>query len=163
MFNGLRQGATLYILSKADRPTLELAQVVSVSNMRPKQNAQFGQYGLEQVVDVTVNQKTGQETYNDLPAQGNIANYRSEGVVVSDSKEAMLSEVMAMEKTSSDILSSIEYHQNVVESCHEMQLVLNPQLAKDKEYNDRLGALEDSMNSMSSVLKDIKSMLSAKS
>ena len=93
MFQSLRQSNLFYILQKGETPALKVGQVVSVSNPQPK----YGQYvpgqafgqNMETVVDVTV--KVGEETmeFKQLPANLSIANFGQNGVVVSESREAM--------------------------------------------------------------------------
>ena len=54
MFQGVRQGSVLYILKKGENPTLNTAQVVSVSNPYTPSNTQ-NIFAKASVVDVQVN------------------------------------------------------------------------------------------------------------
>ena len=157
MFQSLRQQNIFYILQKGDNPGLKVGQVVSVSNPQPKYGQlvpgqAFGQ-NVETVVDVSV--KVGEETmeFKQLPANLSIANFGSSGVVVSESREAML-------RTSEQVLESIPYHENVIASCDDMLKVLNPQLAKEKAQEEKIGALEQKVSGMEGTLTDIREMLS---
>ena len=94
MFNSLRQGSPFFILEKVDEPKLKIGSVVSVSQPTPKYNNTFipnQQFG-EMTVDVVV--KVGEEEikFEKLPSNLSIANFGANGVVVSESKEAMNSE-----------------------------------------------------------------------
>lgn len=163
MFGGLRTNAIVYILDKGgDRPVLRTGQVVSVSNPRPLYQGvtgmpQFGTQGQDMAVDVKA--KAGDENFdfNNLPAQGVLAT--SGGLIVSDSREAMCAEVEAMQRASGDIIDSVDYHREVVRACEEMRETLNPQFAKDKEQERKIGQLEDKVTGMEGTLSEIKDML----
>ena len=154
MFQSLRQQNIFYILQKGDNPSLKVGQVVSVSNPQPKYGQlvpgqAFGQ-NVETVVDVSVK----------VPAALSIANFGSSGVVVSESREAMNAEVEAMLRTSKQVLESIPYHESVIASCDDMLKVLNPQLAKEKAQEEKIGQLEQKVSGMEGTLTDIREMLS---
>ena len=115
MFQSLRQSNIFYILQKGENPELKMGQVVSVSNPQPK----YGQYvpgqtygqNMETVVDVSV--KVGEETidFKQLPANLSIANFGANGVVVSESREAMNAEVESMLRISRGGIESVPYHE----------------------------------------------------
>lgn len=161
MFQGLRQGGLFYILEKGDDLNLKIGHVVSVSNPQPKYN-QFAtpNYGNqpEMVVDVKV--KIGEENieFKQLNANMNIAN--SGNVVVSDSKEAMSAEVEGLLRSSKQIIESIPYHEKVVASCDVMLRELNPQFAKEKEQEEKIGMLEEKMVGIEGTLNNMMGMLS---
>jgi hypothetical protein len=164
MFQSLRQSNLFYILQKGETPALKVGQVVSVSNPQPK----YGQYvpgqafgqNMETVVDVTV--KVGEETmeFKQLPANLSIANFGQNGVVVSESREAMNAEVESMLRTSNQVIESVPFHKNVISSCDGILRDLNPQFAKEKEQEEKIGALEQKVCGVESTLTDIKDMLS---
>lgn len=164
MFSGLRPQSLFYILEKGESPILKVGQVVSVSNPQSKfgqftPNPMFGQ-PTETTVDVTV--KVGEETveYKQLPSNLSIANSDQSRVVVSDSREAMSSEVEAMLRTSKGILESVPYHNNVITSCDSILRELNPQFAKEKEQEEKIGILEKKMGSIETHLAQISGLLS---
>ena len=161
MFGGLRQNSIFYILEKAERPRLRLAQVVSVSNPQSKYGTTaIGLYQQpDQVVDVSV--KADEETleFKQLPTGQTIAN--SGNVVVSDSREAMLQEVEAMKRVSQSVLDSMDYHRGVITSCDEMLTTLNPSIAKERAQEERITGIEERMGGMESTLTNIQDMLSA--
>lgn len=164
MFQSLRQSNIFYILQKGENPDLKIGQVVSVSNPQPK----YGQYvpgqtfgqNMETVVDVSV--KINDETieFKQLPANLSIANFGQNGVVVSDNREAMNAEVESMLRTSKQVIESISFHENVISSCDAILRELNPQFAKEKEQEEKIGALEQKVCGVENTLTDIKDMLS---
>lgn len=161
MFSGLRQGSLFYILDKGDDLTLKIGQVVSVSNPQPKYN-QFSTPNYaqqpEMVVDVKV--KIGEETvdFKQLNSNMNIAN--SSNLVVSDNKDAMSAEVESLLRNSKQIIESVPYHEKVISSCDLMLRELNPQFAKEKEQEEKIGMLEEKMGSIEGTLNDMMGMLS---
>ena len=88
----------------------------------------------------------------------NIAN--SGNVVVSDSKEAMSAEVEGLLRSSKQIIESVPYHEKVIESCDTMLRELNPQFAKEKEQEEKIGMLEEKMVGIEGTLNDMMGMLS---
>ena len=162
MFSGVRQGSLFYILEKGEDLVLKTGQVVSVSNPQPKFNPlpmtqPYGQ--TDMVVDIKV--KVGEDTleFKQLGATQNIAN--SGNVVVSDSREAMSAEVEGLLRTSRQVLDSIPYHEKVLVSCDAMLRELNPQFAKEKEQEEKIGALEERMGDIDDKLSQMMGLLSS--
>ena len=163
MFSGLRTASLFYILEKGDNPTLKVGQVSTVSNPTPKYgqfstSPMFGQQ-METVVDISV--KVGDETmdFKQLPSNLSIANI-GQNIVVSENKEAMNAEVEAMLRTSRGIIDSIPYHEKVIASCDSILRELNPQFAKEKPQEEKIGALEERMGGIEGTLGSIQEMLS---
>lgn len=163
MFSGLRQNSLFYILDKGEELNLKVGQVVSVSNPQPKYNQYVPTQTFAQpetTVDVKV--KIGDETldFKQLPSNLSIANFGQNGVVVSESKEAMSAEVESMLRTSRGVIESIPYHEKVIQSCDVMLRELNPQFAKEKEQEEKIDKLENRMGSIEGTLNDMMGMLS---
>ena len=164
MFQGLRQNSLFYILEKGDNLNLKVGQVVNVSNPQPKYN-QFQTtmpYNPQQEMVVDVKVKVGDETidFKQIPANLAIANSENNSVVVSESKEAMSAEVEAMLRASNNILESIPYHQKVISNCDIILRELNPQFAKEKEQEEKIGALEERMGNIDDKLNKMFDLLS---
>lgn len=161
MFQSLRQNSLFYVLEKNDDIKLKVGQVVNVSNPQPK----YSQFQTsmpynqqEMVVDVKV--KLGDETveFKQLPATLSISDNNS--VVVSESKEAMSAEVEAMLRTSKNILDSVPYHEKTMAKCDIILRELNPQFAKEKEQEEKIGALEERMGNIDDKLNKMFDLLS---
>ena len=110
-------------------------------------------------VDIRV--KVDDETmdFKQLGANASIAN--SGNVVVSDSKDAMSAEVEGLLRTSKGILDSIPYHEKMLVSCDAILRDLNPTFKKEKEQEEKIGALEEKMVGIEGTLNDMMSMLSS--
>lgn len=161
MFQGVRQNGLFYILEKGDELKLRVGQVVSVSNPQPK----YGQFNAqafggqpEMTVDVRV--KVDDETmdFKQLNANASIAN--SGNLVVSDNKDAMSAEVEGLLRTSKAILESVPYHEKMLVACDSVLRDLNPTFKKEKEQEEKIGALEEKMVGIEGTLNDMMSMLS---
>lgn len=161
MFQANRQGNLFYILEKGEELRLKIGQVVSVSNPQPKYGSQFSvpAFGQsEMTVDIRV--KVDEETldFKQLNANASIAN--SGNVVVSDSKDAMSAEVEGLLRTSKAILESVPYHEKMLVACDNVLRDLNPSFKKEKEQEEKIGALEEKMVGIEGTLNDMMSMLS---
>lgn len=161
MFSALRQGSSFFILDKTNVPKLKIGSVVSVSQPMPKYNNTYvpGHNYTETVVDVVVKVNEEELKFEKLPSNLSIANFGQSGIVVSESKEAMIGEVEGMLRNSKNILESISYHKEVLESCDEIMKELNPQLAKEKEQEEKITALEEKMVGVENILIEIHQKL----
>lgn len=161
MFQGLRQNSIFYVLDKSAEPVLKIGQVVSVSNPQPKfptyQPGQFAPGQMDMTVDVKVKLQDGEAEFRQLPASGQIAN--SGNMVVAESRDAMIAEVEAMMRHSQEVLDSRNWHEKVVKSCEQIMGVLNPQIAKEKAQEERIGNLESDVSGMKGTLTNIENML----
>ena len=163
MFSGLRQNSLFYILEKGDTVSLKIGQVLSVSNPQPKYN-QFPTMQPYSQPDTTVDVKVkvGDDVidFKQLPSNLSIANFGQNGMVVSESKEAMSAEVEAMLRNSNSIIDSIPYHKKILTCCDDMLRQLNPQFAKEKEQEEKIGGLEQKIGGIENTLSQMMGMLS---
>jgi len=157
MFSALRQGAPLYILEKGETPNIKIGQVESVTQPRPKYatyNPALGITGnMETIVDITVKINGDKKEYIGIPSNLSIHGYGD--IVISESREAMISEVDGMLQTSKSILESVDYHKKMVSMCEEMLKQLNPAYAKEQE---RDGAIDSLKNEVETLRKEISRM-----
>ena len=153
MFQTLRQGALIYVLDKGENPELKTAQVSNVTAPTPKYPTNFvtPQNMFETIVDVKIKMSDGTEqTFEKVPGNSSIANFGS--IVISESKEAMSSEVEAMLNNSRQVLDSVGYHQRVIDPSSELLKQLNPQYAKEKATEERMDSLETSLSEIKNLL-----------
>lgn len=112
MFSSSRQGGFIYVLSKGERPTVKIGQIESVSSPVPKYPTYNPSVPYspqpEMLIDIKV--RCGEEVldFQKLPANGEMFAYPN--VIVSEKKEAIISEVEAMMQTSKQIVESVSYH-----------------------------------------------------
>ena len=161
MFSSSRQGGFIYVLSKGERPTVKIGQIESVSSPVPKYPTYNPSIPYspqpEMLIDIKV--RCGEEVldFQKLPANGEMFAYPN--VIVSEKKEAIISEVEAMIQTSKQIVERVPNHKSVIESCDSILKELNPQFAKEKQQEDRINSLEQEVKSVKDGLGDIKSLL----
>lgn len=161
MFQELRQGSTIYVLDKNDKPTLKTGQVLSVGQPTPVYNTQTAgitlgmQPRMEIIIRAKVDDKEGDFAH--LPA--NLGTHDYGTMVVTDSREAMLSEVDTLKQRAQQELDRREKNEAIVAACNEMFKSLNPSYAKEAErdeaidnLNSRLDGIEDTMSQVLKLL-----------
>lgn len=160
MFSALREQSLFYILQKGENPVLKVGQVISVSQPVPKYGGMNpNQFGVETTVDVNVDVGGEKMEFKQLPSNLSIANFGSNGMVVSETRELMSGEVEAMMRTSRGILDSVKYHENVLAGCDKIRRDLNPDYAKEQEREEKIGTLEARMTGIESAIGDMRDML----
>ncbi len=145
MFSGLRENSILYILEKTPQGAI-LHEGVVVKEINST-NGYMPPLGMPKT-EISVEVRVGEIVHKveHLPTNQNLA--ERNGVIVSDSREAMYAEVKALERASDEYLSNVEYHTNIKNSCSEIYCKLDPQIAKDKATEERLSKLESFMGSL---------------
>ena len=97
----------------------------------------FGQQ--EMVVDVYVKIGDTSQKLEKLPASKSATTPEDNpNVFVTESLETMLAEVENIERTCNAELEKMPYYSTVAESCADIKLMLNPQLAKEKERDNEI-------------------------
>ena len=154
MFQGLSQGATLYILYK-NEPRMEKGRVIALNTHVPQFNpaqpqAMFG--GM--VTDLTV--AVGNDTlpFAGLPATASVANFPDKGMFVSEDQGMIVNELTAMRDNSQRIVDSYDAHKALRDKCDALLLTLNPE--KQKEMQNAKDVAE-----LKGELAEMKQMLSA--
>lgn len=162
MFSALRPGVTLYILDKTREPQIKTGFVDNVTIPRPMYKtfnpaASFGT-NMQTVVDITA--KVGDEkvTYEGVPSALSI--HSNGDVVISESREAMISEVDAMLQNSKSVLDSVEKHKTNIIACEKILKELNPVYARESERDQAIDTLTDKVNTMQNEFGSIKDTLS---
>lgn len=161
MFQGLRAGSPIYLLSKSE-PKIEIAEVISVGNPVPQYGANFQTGNFFQPKNtVDVKARVGEQVIDlqKLPAELDIADFGTSGMVVSESREAIINEIDGFKKLSVRALEGIDKHKHIVEECDKMLAALNPQIKKDAEQAEEIEKLKSGMNNLMDDMTDIKAML----
>ena len=150
MFQNLRENSQLFILHKDGNPYLEYGTVASVTAPTPKYPVSPAPMGtfpqMEMVVDIMVNIGGQVVPLKDLKANADIDDNGT--VVVSCSKDAINSEVSMMRQKSMDILSSTDYHKNVMACCDKMLNDLNPEIAAKRKQDEEIRSMKEQMNTI---------------
>ena len=161
MFSSMRPGSTLYILDKSEEPTVKSGYVENVTQPRPMYKTynpavSFGT-NMQTVVDIKV--KINNETKDIIGVPSNETIHAYGDYVVSETREAMISEVDAMLQNSKNIIESIDKHKAMIVACENILKNLNPIYAKEKERDTAIEDLTNQVNDMQSVLNRLESIL----
>lgn len=161
MFSGIRQGNLFYVLDKSNL-TLKIGEVESVSNPTPKygQSTYPTQPFAQPEMHVDIVAKFGEESLKFEQLPSNLSVTSKNNVIVADNRDSMNMEVEAMLRSSRAVIDSIPYHEKVLESCDKMLRELNPQFAKEKEQEEKIGALEARMGHIDGKLEKVLELLS---
>ena len=160
MFNSLRQGNLFYVLDKANLD-LKVGEVQSVCTPKPIYGQSMFQphYGQpETEIDIKVKIGDSIQDFTQLPSAQSVA--LKNNIFVTDNKDAMNAEIEAMLRSSRQAIESVPYHEKVVTACDAMLRELNPQFAKEKIQEEKIGALEEKMGGIENTLTQMMGLLS---
>jgi len=156
MFQGLSQGATLYILYK-NEPRMEKGRIISVNTHLPQFNPSQPQAMLGgMVTDLTVAVGSDTIPFAGLPASASVANFPDKGMYISEDQGMIINEITAMRDNSQRIVDSYDAHKTLRDKCDELLLSLNPErqkeIAQAKELSELRGQLEEMKKMLSAAL-----------
>lgn len=163
MFQSVRPNSPIYVFHKGDNPRLETGYVVNQPIPKPKYqmpNA-FGQ-PQELVVDLVIKLNDITVNMNAIPAQLDIADSYSNGenLVISDSREAMNSEILSLKQKSVDIINSVPYHKNLIITYEKLLSDFNPEVAEkqaqQKEISELRAQMDEMSRNMALLIKELK-------
>lgn len=154
MFQSLGAGNPIYVLHKDATPSLDKGTVVSVSIPVPKYQVPpvFGT-AQEMVVDLVVKINNQDVTYQKIPANADIADFGVNGIVISDSREAMNAEVLSLKNKSIEAINSVDYYKGVVEGCDKILSDLNPEYAERQSQAQEISELKAQVRELIAQLK----------
>lgn len=157
MFHSLRIGTPLYVLRK-NEPKLEVGEVTFVSQPVNQFNQPF--YGGTQPTTVDIKIQIGDKPmdFQKLPATFTIADCGN-GVVVSESREAISNEINILRQNSQRILESTDQHKAIVRKCEELLQELNPQVRQEAERAKEIESLGNRVGGLEMSLERIEGLL----
>lgn len=164
MFSALRQGSTVHIVEKtADGIVYRTAQVSSVSSPQFNNNHSYVNNPFSSTINITVNDNGTSRDFGGLPTNENIVRYNNGAIVVSESRDAIATEVDNLVRNSESILSedNLAYHKNMVNSGKDILGKLNPQFAKEQALDKEVKNLHDRVDSMDSKLDRLITLMSS--
>ena len=151
MFQTLRQGATVYILYK-NEPCIEFGEVLSMGIPSPQFCANYqanGQYlPQKNVIDIKVSVNGQTIDLQKLPADNVIADFGNNGMVVSTSKDAILTEVTTLRNNSQRIIDSVDKHRKNIEDCNGIIEQLSPELKQAAERDREIDGLKSDISEL---------------
>lgn len=161
MFSNLRTNSQIYILHRDTTPYVEIGQVVSVSQPRPRYQTNSYITPQEQVVDLVVGINGNNITLQSLPANLDVADQGTinGSLFISTTRDAMNTEINSMRQKSLDIISSVEHHKKVIQDCELLLQRLNPEFAEQKQQKQEIDMLKSQMSEMMAGMKDLMAQL----
>lgn len=160
MFSNLRTNSQIYILHRDATPYVEIGQVISVSQPRPRyQNNYITPQ--EQVVDIVVGINGNNITLQSLPANLDVADQGTinGSLFISTSRDAMNTEINSMRQKSLDIINSIDRHKKTIQDCELLLQRLNPEFAEQKQQKQEIDMLKTQVSEMMNGMKELMAQL----
>lgn len=156
MFQGLQQGATLYVLYK-NEPRMEKGRIISVNTHLPQFNPSQPQAMLGgMVTDLTVAIGSDTIPFAGLPANASMANFSDRGLFISEDQGMIINELNAMRDNSQRVVDSYDAHKALRDRCDALLLSLNPEKQREaqnaKEMADLKGELAEMKRMLSAFL-----------
>lgn len=163
MFQSVRPNSPIYVLHKGDNPRLETGYVANQPIPKPKYQMPhtFGQ-PQEMIVDLVIKLNDASINLASIPANLDIADSYSNGesIVISDSREAMNSEIISLKQKSLDLLNSVEYHKSLIASYDKILSDFNPEMAEKQAQQQEIAGLRNQIDelskSMALLVKQLK-------
>ena len=160
MFSTLRKGSTIYILDRTSKPEVKLGYIENVSMPRPMYPTYNPQVSLgtnmQTVVDIQT--RIGEET-KEFVVPSNLSVHTYGDYTLSESKEAMISEVDSLLQNSKDIVDSVDKHKENISAYQNILKELNPVYAKEQERDDAIDSLTQQVNGIHSALERLELLL----
>lgn len=160
MFQNLRTGTPLYVLDKKT-PQVVIYEVVKTT---PKQKVDATLQTIWppktfNVVDIEVKNESQNVTFKDVPAELSVADYGETGVVMSETREAILSEIENFRQASQRGLDDVPRLKKNVESCDAMIQLLNPKAKEEAERAKEFSTIKEEVAEIKKMMAEMyKSM-----
>lgn len=140
---------------------MKIGTVESVTQPRPKYSTYnpavpFGA-NMETIVDIHVKVDNDTRDYIGVPSNASIHGYGN--VVLSESRNDMVSEVNSTLQTSKQIIDSVDYHKKIIASCEDMLKQLDPDYAKQQERDSTIDSLKSEVGSLKNDVGKILNLL----
>lgn len=160
MFSSLTQGSKLYIYYKGFDAKLEIAEVVSKTEPQMQFGASpCGGY-VPSTMDITVSTSNGTTTFPGLNSNANFATYNNGEVLVSETRESVITEVENAKRTNQDIVDNYDKYVKSIENYDNILKQLNPQYAKEADREKRIGSLETKVIGIEDKIDKVLNLLS---
>ena len=82
-----------------------------------------------------------------------------EGIIVSDNKEAMNSELLSLKQKSIDSINSVEKHKQLLLSYEKILNDLNPEYAEKQQQQTEINMLKNQMKDVSATLSSLTELI----
>ena len=158
MFSGLIQGNTLHVLKIKDGIEYYNCPIEYISAIHPAYPTYTAGVSngmnMGSVVDITVSINDKKKEFAGVSALSSVST--SDSYIITDNKEAMISQVDNILQSRKKILNEISTYEDDIKKCQDLLKKLNPVYAKESAMDDAISELTDRVNSMQSEFGSIK-------
>lgn len=156
MFQNLRTGTPLYVLDKKT-PQVVIYEVVKVT---PRQKVDATLQAMWppktfNVVDIEVKNESQNVTFKDVPAELSVADYGETGVVMSITREAILTEIDNFRSASQRGLDDVPRLQRNIEACDSMTQLLNPKAKEEAERAKEFSTIKEEVAEIKKMMAEM--------
>lgn len=95
--------------------------------------------------------------FKNVPSSQSVTSYNN--AIITETKELMSNEVDNMLQSSKNVIDSVSYHENVIQSCEQILKSLNPRFAKEKERDEDIVNLKSKIGGIESKMDKILTLL----
>ena len=160
MFSGLRAGSVFYALDRKE-PKIEIGETVFVSQPRP-QIPTYNSGILSQpknVVDVKVKFGSSEREYKQVPADLSIADFGTDGIVISDNVDLMINEVKSFKSVSEKALKETDKHKHIIDKCNDILFSIDTKTQKEVQRDKEFSLIKEDVETLKQGIGDIKNLL----
>lgn len=154
MISALVPGNNLYILYTKDTPVLKIGEVVSKTEPVPTYNS-FGANYNDTKFNLVVKVDNEQLEFKNISGLASTMNDPSSGIFISETPEAMITEITNKSTISRKHIDSIPYHENALIAYDKMLKELNPRYAKEQKMDEDIANLKNRQDAMDGKLDQI--------
>ena len=154
MLSTLRQGAPLFVLDKS-KQTVSIGEVISVTPQPAQMSMAYvpgGMFPQRPTVNIKARIDGNEINFVRLVGDASSAEDPAGGIVVCESKEAVISEITAFRANSARALEQVQMHQNVVSNCDKLLLQLDPAKQREAEQTKEIASLRDEISELKALL-----------
>lgn len=153
MFSTLRQDSLLYVIDKNSQRRFYTVRNPKVSAPYPEFKTAFPTPGTPMFVDVDGEDGNTAVKFAKLPAA--MSAHEFNGIFVTENRDAVQAELEAMKAKSKSVLDSREYHEEIIAFCDETLPLVNPNIAQERDRENRLESLEGRMGNIETLLSEL--------
>lgn len=153
MFQGLRENGAIYILDKTNIvPKLSVGYVEKRSDVYSR----FGNPSMpmmtqpaDGVIDFSIRIGENVTELKKIPANMSVCSPEGHPLVmVFDSSEGVLSEIASIKRQRKEVVDAYEPSLEALSACEQIELTLNPQLAKEQERDNEICQLKQAISNI---------------
>lgn len=154
MISALVPGNNLYVLYTKGTPVLKIGEVVSKTEPVPTYNS-FGANYNDTKFNLVVRIDNEQVEFKNISGIASTMNDPSSGIFISETPEAMITEITNKSTISRKHIDSTPYHENALVAYDKMLKELNPRYAKEQKMDEDIANLKNRQDAMDGKLDQI--------